>query len=418
MSPQPRLVRLWRKLGHPPGMPTAKPLADGYPDSLHFQVLDYFNTLFYPFQEGEKDGIIILSSPEPIFGKINIIFMINLQKIFKEGIEKKASDIHLVGGELPMLRINGGLVEISEEKLNNDELEEVVAVILTNEQKRRFLEESDLDVGYEIEGVRFRINLHRQDRKIGLSARIIPSDVPSPQDLNFEEAILKFANLNDGLVLVTGPTGCGKSTTIASLIEEINKTRKAHIVTIEDPIEFVFKDKKSLIEQREVGVDTKSFASALKYVLRQDPDIIFVGEMRDPETISTVLTAAETGHLVFSTLHTSSAAEAVERIVDVFEGSKQKQILIQLSSVLRGVVAQHLLPKKGGGRVAVREILVNNPAVSNLIRENNISQIKSAMQTGAKDGMVTLEKVLEGYVGKGLVEKEVAVQYIGQNKKA
>ena len=329
--------------------------------------------------------------------------MINLQKIFKEGIQKKASDIHLVGGELPMLRIDGELVEISEEKIYNEELEEVVSIILTTEQKRRFLEEKDLDVGYEIEGVRFRINLHRQDRKIGLTARIIPSEVPTPQELGFDENILKFANLNDGLVLITGPTGCGKSSTIASMIEEINKTRKAHIVTIEDPIEFVFKDKKSLIEQREVGVDTKSFASALKYVLRQDPDIIFVGEMRDPETISTVLTAAETGHLVFSTLHTNSAAEAVERIVDVFDGSKQRQILIQLSSVLRGVVAQHLLPRKDGGRVAVREVLVNTPAVANLIKENNINQIKSAIQTGVKDGMITMEKVLENFVNQGII---------------
>jgi len=343
--------------------------------------------------------------------------MINLQKIFKEGIQKKASDIHLVGEELPMLRIDGELVEISEEKIDNDELEEVLSIILTTEQKRRFLEEKDLDIGYEIEGVRFRINLHRQDRKIGLTARIIPSEVPTPQELGFDETILKFINLNDGLVLITGPTGCGKSSTIASMIEEINKTKKAHIVTIEDPIEFVFKDKKSLIEQREVGVDTKSFASALKYVLRQDPDIIFVGEMRDPETIATVLTAAETGHLVFSTLHTNSAAEAVERIVDVFDGSKQRQILIQLSSVLRGVVAQHLLPKKGGGRIAVREIFVNTPAVANLIKENNINQIKSAIQTGAKDGMITMEKVLENFVDQGIIVEETARQYIDRGKK-
>lgn len=343
--------------------------------------------------------------------------MINLQKIFKEGIQKKASDIHLVGEELPMLRIDGELVEISEEKIDNDELEEVLSIILTTEQKRRFLEEKDLDIGYEIEGVRFRINLHRQDRKIGLTARIIPSEVPTPQELGFDETILKFINLNDGLVLITGPTGCGKSSTIASMIEEINKTKKAHIVTIEDPIEFVFKDKKSLIEQREVGVDTKSFASALKYVLRQDPDIIFVGEMRDPETISTVLTAAETGHLVFSTLHTNSAAEAVERIVDVFDGSKQRQILIQLSSVLRGVVAQHLLPRKDGGRVAVREVLVNTPAVANLIKENNINQIKSAIQTGVKDGMITMEKVLENFVNQGIIAEETARQYIDRGKK-
>ncbi len=338
--------------------------------------------------------------------------MINLQKIFKEGIQKKASDIHLVGGEFPMLRIDGELVVISEEKIDNNELEKVLEVILTNEQKRRFVEEKDLDFGYEVEGVRFRINLHRQDRKAGLTARIIPSEVPSPEDLNFEDIILKLADYKDGLVLITGPTGCGKSTTIASLIEEINKTRKAHIVTIEDPIEFVFKDKKSLIEQREIGVDTKSFATALKYVLRQDPDIIFVGEMRDAETISTVLTAAETGHLVFSTLHTSSAAEAVERIVDVFEGGKQRQILIQLSSVLRGVVAQNLLPKKDGGRIPAREILINNPAIANLIKENHVNQIKSSLQTGAKDGMITMEKSIEKLLEKDLITKEVAEKYL------
>ncbi len=343
--------------------------------------------------------------------------MINLQRIFKEGIQKKASDIHLVGEELPMLRIDGELIEISEEKIDNDELEEVLSIILTNEQKRRFMEENDLDIGYEIEGVRFRINLHRQDKKIGLAARIIPSEVPTPEELAFEETVLKISEFNDGLVLVTGPTGSGKSTTIASIIEQINKNKKAHIITIEDPIEFVFKDKKSLVEQREVGVDTKSFASALKYVLRQDPDIIFVGEMRDAETISTVLTAAETGHLVFSTLHTSSAAEAVERIVDVFDGSKQRQILIQLSSVLRGVVAQQLLPKKDGGRVAVREILINTPAVANLIKENNINQIKSAIQTGAKDGMITMEKALENLVDKKVIDKEVAEKHLALGKR-
>ena len=199
----------------------------------------------------------------------------------------------------------------------------------------------------------------------------------------------------DGLVLVTSPTGCGKSTTLAAIIEEINKNRKAHVVTIEDPIEFLFEDKQSLIEQREIGVDINSFANALKHVLRQDPNVILVGEMRDPETIATVLTAAETGHLVLSTLHTSSAAEAIERIVDVFDGSKQKQILVQLSAVLKAVVAQQLLPAKDGGRVPAREILVNTPGVANLIKENNINQIKSAIQTGSKDGMVSMENSIK-----------------------
>jgi len=201
------------------------------------------------------------------------------------------------------------------------------------------------------------------------------------------------------------------------MIEEINKNRKAHIITIEDPIEFVFQDKKSLVEQREVGTDTKSFAEALKHVLRQDPNVILVGEMRDPETISTVLTAAETGHLVFSTLHTSTAAEAIERIVDVFDGSKQKQILIQLAAVLRGVVAQQLVPAKAGGRVAAREILVNTPAVSNLIRENNIAQISSIIQTGTKDGMMTMEHSLGQLVKEGMIDEEIATKRTGRQRK-
>jgi len=259
--------------------------------------------------------------------------------------------------------------------------------------------------------------LHQQSENIGLSARLIPTEIPTPEDLRFEPALLDMTNLLDGLVLVTGPTGSGKTTTIASMIEEINKTRKAHIITIEDPVEFIYKDKKSLIEQREIGVDTNSFANALKHVLRQDPNVILVGEMRDPETISTVLTAAETGHLVFSTLHTLSAAEAIERIVDVFEGSKQKQILIQLSSVLRGVVAQQLLPSKDGGRVPAREILINTPAVSNLVRNNEIGQIKSTIQTGVKEGMSTMENSVKKLLKEGLITEEIAENRVGREKK-
>lgn len=344
--------------------------------------------------------------------------MLNIKSYFKEAIKKDASDLHLVGGEVPMLRIEGELQEIDKETLSNKELETGIFGIISKDQTAKYGEEKELDFGYELDGVRFRVNLHQEQDNIGLAARVIPADVPSPKDLHFEPTLLEFANLLDGLVLITGPTGCGKSTTIASIIEEINKTRKAHIVTIEDPIEFVFKDKKSLIEQREVGNDTKSFANALKYVLRQDPNVIFVGEMRDPETIATVLTAAETGHLVFSTLHTASAAEAVERIVDVFEGSKQKQVLIQLSAVLRGVVAQQLLPAKDGGRVPAREILVNTPAVANLIRENSIGQIKSAIQTGVKDGMVTMENSVKQLVKEGWITEEVAANRTGTRKKA
>lgn len=343
--------------------------------------------------------------------------MAELKSYFKEAVKRGASDLHLVGGELPMMRISGELESLDEKPLNNKELSAEINSLLTKDQQEKYAEEKELDLGYQLGDIRFRVNLHQQAENIGLSARIIPTDIPAPKDLRFEPALLEMTKLLDGLVLVTGPTGSGKTTTLASMIEEINKTRKAHIVTIEDPVEFIYKDKKSLIEQREIGVDTKSFANALKHVLRQDPNVILVGEMRDPETIAVVLTAAETGHLVFSTLHTSSAAEAIERIVDVFEGSRQKQILIQLSAVLRGVVAQQLLPSKDGSRVPAREILINTSAVANLVRNNDISQIKSAIQTGAKEGMSTMENSIKQLLKEGLITEEVAEKRVGRGKK-
>lgn len=315
-----------------------------------------------------------------------------------------------------MIRVLGQLQDLEDTVLPADELNSAILGILSKDQKEQWLADLELDMGYEVEGARFRVNVHQQEGKIALSARLIPKKIPTPDDLRFEPVLRKFTGLLDGLVLVVGPTGHGKSTTLASMIEEINKTRKAHIITIEDPIEFQFEDNMSLIEQREIGVDTKSFAAALKHILRQDPNVILVGEMRDPETIATALTAAETGHLVFSTLHTSSAAEAVERIVDVFEGSKQKQILIQLSSVLRGIVAQQLLTAKDGTLVAAREIFVNTPAIANLIKENNIAQIRSAIQTGAKDGMVTMERSLEQLMKDGLIDKKTAAHRSGRQR--
>jgi twitching motility protein PilT len=343
--------------------------------------------------------------------------MLKLDSFFKEAIKQDASDLHLVGGELPMIRVEGALKDLDDKPLNNKELVGEVYSLLTKEQVARYESEKELDLSYVVGDVRFRLNVHQQVENIGLTARVIPAEIPTPEELRFEPVLLEMTKLLDGLVLVTGPTGSGKTTTIASMIEEINKTRKAHIVTIEDPIEFLFQDKQSLIEQREVGVDTNSFANALKHVLRQDPNVIVVGEMRDPETIATVLTAAETGHLVFSTLHTPSAAEAIERIVDVFEGAKQKQILIQLSAVLRGVVAQQLLPAKDGGRVAAREILINTPAVGNMIRGNEVGQLKSAIQTGAKEGMETMENSVKKLVKEGWVDEEIAERRVGSNKK-
>ncbi|MBI2436520.1 MAG: PilT/PilU family type 4a pilus ATPase [Candidatus Magasanikbacteria bacterium] len=343
--------------------------------------------------------------------------MKTIKSYFELAISEKASDLHLVGNEKPVLRIEGELKEIEDKALDADALETAVLGLLSSDQKKKFNDALELDFGYEVGEGRFRVNLHRQEGAIGMSARLIPKKIPSAEALRFEPALINFSNLLDGLVLVVGPTGHGKSTTLASMVEQINASRKAHVVTIEDPIEFLFEDKQCLIEQREVGTDTHSFAEALKHVLRQDPNVILVGEMRDPETIATVLTAAETGHLVFSTLHTSSAAEAIERIVDVFDGAKQKQILIQLSAVLRGVVAQQLLPSVNGGRVSAREILVNNSAISNLIRENNIAQIYSAIQTGAKEGMITMENSIKGLLKEGLISEEIAQKRVGKQRR-
>ncbi len=336
-----------------------------------------------------------------------------LKSYFELALKKKASDLHLVGGELPRLRVHGKLEEIEDNPLPISELQTAVFAILSKDQKERYSQNNELDFSYEIKGARFRINLHQEQGRLGLSARLVPKEIPSPESLRFAPLMYELPKLQDGLVLVSGPTGCGKSTTIAAMIEMINKERKAHIITIEDPIEFLFEDKKCLIEQREVGIDTKDFHTALKYALRQDPNVIFVGEMRDPETISAALTAAETGHLVFSTLHTPSAAEAVERIVDVFEGSRQRQVLVQLAAVLRAVVAQHLLPTKDGGLVAAREILINTPAVGNLIRENKIAQIESVIQTSAKEGMVTLANDIKDLLDKGAITEESAKKQVG-----
>lgn len=341
--------------------------------------------------------------------------MKQLKSYFDYAIEKKASDLHLVGEELPLIRVQGNLQEIEDKKLPLTELKTAILEILTKDQKEKFAEDMELDFSTEVAGTRFRINVHQQEGKIGLAARLIPQVIPTPEELDFSSVMYQLPKLYDGLVLVTGPTGSGKSTTVAAMLEMINQERKAHIVTIEDPIEFIFEDKKSLVEQREVGIDTKSFQEALKRVLRQDPNVIFVGEMRDPETIAATLTAAETGHLVFSTLHTPSAAESIERIVDVFEGFKQKQVLVQLSSVLRAVVSQQLVPSKKGGLVAAREILINSSAVANLIRENKIAQIPSTMQISAKEGMVTLRNNLLELVKKGVIDEEVAERRMGES---
>lgn len=329
-----------------------------------------------------------------------------IDKYFQLAIDKKASDIHLVSGAAPSLRINGKLGFIDQTLLSNDTMSAIIQELLEKTQFERLQKERDLDVSHEFGDSRFRINLHYQKGNLGLAARLIPKKIPTPEDIGFNETLFSLTKLNAGLILVTGPSGSGKSTTLAAMIEIINKERQAHIITIEDPIEFVYTDQQSLIEQREVGSDTLSFASALKYVLRQDPNVILVGEMRDLETIQAALTAAETGHLVLSTLHTQTAAATVERIIDMFEGARQKQVLLQLAGSLRAVISQQLIPAVKGGLVAAREIMILNPAVSNLIRENKVAQINSVIQTSAKQGMITMDAAVQQLHQQGLIADE------------
>ncbi len=332
----------------------------------------------------------------------------DLSKYFQEAIDNKASDIHLVSGSIPAHRINGELIKLNHHPLDGKELEKAIYSLIDNETMEKFKRKKELDFSREFFGSRFRLNLHFQEGKIALAGRLVPKYVPKPEEIDFSEVIYKLTHLQDGLILVTGPSGNGKSTTLATMIDIINQERKSHIITIEDPIEYMFEEKQSIIEQREVGSDTNSFARALKYALREDPNVIMVGEMRDLETISACLTAAETGHLVLSTLHTSTAPETISRIVDVFPAHQQQEILNMLSTVLRAIITQQLLPKSGGGRVVARELLLNNQAVASLIRRNQIGQILTVIQTSHQDGMITMNKSIDRLLDKGLITEETA----------
>jgi twitching motility protein PilT len=333
-------------------------------------------------------------------------------EILTAAVEKKASDIHIIVGKPPMVRIRGEIEMLNDfPTISSEESKRLIYSILYDEQKRRFEENFELDCSINIKNLaRFRLNVLMQ--KLGVEAvlRVIPSEIPTPESILLTPEIVKLTDLPRGLVLVTGPTGSGKSTTLACLIEIINQNHKKHILTIEDPIEFSYESKKSIIRQREVGMHTKSFASGLKYALRQDPDVVLVGEMRDLETISAALTMAETGHLVFATLHTQDAAQTVDRIIDVFPSSQQQQVRIQLASTLKAVISQVLVPRKDlPGRVAAREIMFVTPAIANLIREGKTHQIYTAIETGAKFGMISLDKCLLEFVKKGWISIEEAV---------
>lgn len=336
-----------------------------------------------------------------------------LQRLFRLAVKQGASDIHLAGGRPPVLRLNGDLAPIKDEPAISDKaLLAEFKKILTPPRYDAFEQRHEIDLSYALpSGERFRLNVYWKRGVPALAARSIPIIIPTLEDLEAPEAALDFVNLNQGFVLVTGPTGSGKSTLLASMIERINQKDVVHIITLEDPVEFVYQQKKSLISQRELETDFMSFAEGLKHVFRQDPDIVLIGELRDPESISAALTLAETGHLVFSTLHTNSAPETVDRLIDVFPAAQQQQIRMQLSMTLKGVISQLLIPTLDGKLTAVHEVLINNHAVSNIIREAKSQQLRSTILTSTKEKMVDRDQELQFLVKEKRISKETARQY-------
>ncbi|WP_304993875.1 type IV pilus twitching motility protein PilT [Cryobacterium sp. TMS1-13-1] len=324
-------------------------------------------------------------------------------------LDLNASDLHVTVGAQPCIRVDGGLRPVAgSTKWLRDKVTSALFSLLTPTQREEFDRELELDFAFTASGARFRVNYYQQRNSVGGAFRLIPREIKQLSELGVPESVAKFAQLPRGLVLVTGPTGSGKSTTLAALIDLVNRTRADHIVTVEDPIEFLHRHQKSLVNQREVGHDTHSFAAALKHVLRQDPDVILIGELRDLETVSVALTAAETGHLVFATLHTQDAAQTIDRVIDVFPPYQQGQVRAQLAATLQGVICQTLVKKVGGGRVVATEVLVATSAIANLIREGKTYQISSAMQAGRALGMHTMDQHLADLVNAGSITRQSA----------
>lgn len=330
----------------------------------------------------------------------------NIAELLAFSYNNGASDLHLSAGMPPLIRVDGDMRKVNLPPLSHKEVHSLIYEIMNDKQRKDFEEFLEIDFSFELPNIaRFRVNVFNQNRGCGAVLRTIPSVIKSLSELNAPEFFKELASKPRGLVLVTGPTGSGKSTTLAAMIDYINEKDYSHILTVEDPIEFVHTSKKSLINQREVHKDTLGFNNALRSALREDPDVILVGEMRDLETIRLAMTAAETGHLVFGTLHTTSAAKTMDRIIDVFPAAEKDMVRSMLSESLQGVISQTLLKKIGGGRVAAHEILVGTPAIRNLIREAKVAQMYSAIQTGRKDGMQTLDQNLKEMVDKGIVAK-------------
>uniref|UniRef100_A0A7C6EJG3 Type IV pilus twitching motility protein PilT n=1 Tax=candidate division WOR-3 bacterium TaxID=2052148 RepID=A0A7C6EJG3_UNCW3 len=337
---------------------------------------------------------------------------VTMKQLLEEMVQRNSTDLHLTTGAPPMFRIDGELVPTNYEVMTPELIQQLVYSVLNDQQKKKFEMEWELDFSFGIAGLsRFRGNCFQQRGSIAAAIRTIPFEIRGFKELGIPPVVQELAGRPKGLILLTGPTGCGKSTTLAAIIDKVNSDRRCHIITVEDPIEYLFRHKKAIVNQRQVGSDTKSFANALKYVLREDPDVVMVGEMRDLETIAITLTIAETGHLTLATLHTNSAAESIHRIIDIFPSHQQGQVRSQLAFVIEGVVTQQLLPKIGGGRVLAAEVMVATPAIRALIRDGKEHQIYSMIQSGQKYGMQTMNQALYNLYAKRLITLETAFDY-------
>ena len=339
--------------------------------------------------------------------------MISINEILSTAKIAGASDVHLTVGIPPKMRVNGDLLNMNYDKLLPADTEEIADAIMSDKQMDAFKERGEYDMSFSIPNVgRYRVNLYHQRGSVAMAFRLVGTSIPSPEELGLPESIINLSQRKRGLVLVTGPTGSGKSTTLAAIIDKVNKTRDAHVITLEDPIEYLHSHQMAMVNQREIGIDSGSYANALRAALREDPDVILVGEMRDLETISVAITAAETGHLVLSTLHTIGAASTVDRVIDVFPPHQQQQIRIQLANVLEAVVSQQLIPTcDGRGRVAAFEVMHANHAVRNLIREGKSHQLTSIMQTNRKLGMITMDEAITQLFFAGRISREDAIEF-------
>lgn len=338
----------------------------------------------------------------------------SINDILLAGVKVKASDVHFAVGQPPVVRVDGDLHVLKGfETISETDTQGFTTEMLVKPQRERFYQDKELDTSHTTkDGTRYRVNFHWAGGNIGIAARVLSSEIPTMESLNMPEITYDLLNGESGLILLTGPTGCGKTTTMVSMVDRINQDHGKHIITLEDPIEYLFSSKNSIVKQREYGTDFLSFPEGLKRVLRQDPDVIMVGEMRDLETVALAITLAETGHIVFATLHTYSGPQTIDRIVDSFPPYQQNQIRLQVSLTLKAVISQRLLPRIGGGRIAAREVMINTNAASNLIRENKIAQLHTVIETGGKYGMITLDRALRDLIDEGIVAEEHAKAYI------